>query len=844
MKQQCIDAVVTAVGRTLNQAEIKDIEDRVRRNLRELAVSDRQAFLAMTPADRLIAAAARAAQELGQEATMKRVRIALTIAAHDRIGGYIDGQRKLGMGGLDALSRTIAFHADGKSNFLSVETRSSSIRANALRQMLDTFEATDPRFFGLFENPDGVRALTMEMFGQDSGNALAKKGAKAWLETAEAMRTQFNRAGGDIGKLEGWAIPQHHSQLKVANAGRDAWVKQILPLLDRDRYVKEDGSAMSDPELRAFLGQAWETIATGGVNKLDPGAPRGNGMRANRHAESRKIHFKDAESYLDYQNVFGERDLYSIMVGHVGAVAKDIALVETFGPNPDNAYRFFKDRELQADTVANPKKTGSLREQSIKLDGLYDWVAGKTLPVANEWLAKGFDTLRNWMVATRLGSAFITSFSDEATLHLTAHLNNLPELQLVANELSALNPANRQELRLARRAGMALDTMIGELNRFGQDGLGTTYTSKLATATMRLSGLNAITDARKRAFGVTMMDSIGHLARANSKLADLDSVDHRILKSKGITEADWQVWRLAQPENWNGTNSTVLTPESLMRVTDQQITGALGPDVNPSRVRGEAVQKLLGAVLEEVDMAVITPGARERAMMGAGLQRGTWKGELVKSFFLFKSFPMAMISRHWMRGSGMETTGGKAAYIASLVAGTTVLGMVSLQVNELLSGRDPKNMNPFSGEHGTKTWFAALLKGGSLGIYGDFLFSESTQGQRGPIASALGPVASLTEEAMNLTQGNLVQLAQGKDTRFGAEAVKFIKGNTPGANLWYAKAALDHFIFQQLQEYFSPGYLASMQSRARREFGQEWWWRPGTTMPDRGPDLERAGGAR
>jgi hypothetical protein len=33
--------------------------------------------------------------------------------------------------------------------------------------------------------------------------------------------------------------------------------------------------------------------------------------------------------------------------------------------------------------------------------------------------------------------------------------------------------------------------------------------------------------------------------------------------------------------------------------------------------------------------------------------------------------------------------------------------------------------------------------------------------------------------------------------------VKLGKGLIPGANLWYAKAALDHMIFNQLQEYFS-----------------------------------------
>src|SRR6185369_3416159 len=95
----------------------------------------------------------------------------------------------------------------------------------------------------------------------------------------------------------------------------------------------------------------------------------------------------------------------------------------------------------------------------------------------------------------------------------------------------------------ARRAGLSMDTMLGDLNRFGQDNLGGTVTSKLAHFTMRASGLNALTDARRRAFGVTMMDSIGHLTRGAETLAKLDPDDNRILLSKGITETDWQVWR-------------------------------------------------------------------------------------------------------------------------------------------------------------------------------------------------------------------------------------------------------------------------------------------------------------
>ncbi|WP_152428966.1 hypothetical protein [Methylomonas sp. MK1] len=93
---------------------------------------------------------------------------------------------------------------------------------------------------------------------------------------------------------------------------------------------------------------------------------------------------------------------------------------------------------------------------------------------------------------------------------------------------------------------------------------------------------------------------------------------------------------------------------------------------------------------------------------------------------------------------------------------------------------------------------------------------------------------------MNLTQGNMIQAIQGDDTHAGAEALRMIKGLTPGSSLWYAKGALDHLIFQQVQEMVSPGYLRRMEQRAQREFKQRYWWKPGTDFPQRKPDLERA----
>src|SRR3546814_1134537 len=87
------------------------------------------------------------------------------------------------------------------------------------------------------------------------------------------------------------------------------------------------------------------------------------------------------------------------------------------------------------------------------------------------------------MVASRLGSAVITALSDEGTLRLAAHSNNLPQMRLLANELAALNPANAMEKRLANRAGLGLNALAAELNRFGRS---EEHTSELQSL-MRIS---------------------------------------------------------------------------------------------------------------------------------------------------------------------------------------------------------------------------------------------------------------------------------------------------------------------------------------------------------------------
>lgn len=828
MKAQCISAVEQAIGRSITVAESRTIEQRVEDAQVALARRDPAAWRALSKQDQLLQAAQYAAAELRSEALKKKQRIALTIQAHDRIENYTKAQVAAGHDEtrLDALERMLAPQPDGKSNVTPVEYAAKGRMAVAMGQLDATWEAIKPRMMSFFANREAEAQLTRAVHGDTAGiQPEILKAARAWLDVAGMLRDSYVAAGGDVGRLDNWGMPHSWEPTLLLKRGKDRYVDDMMRWVDRRVYVHEDGQPYTDAEMREFLGAAWLTSVTDGANKRVRTDTPGGSIKANRHSQSRQLHFRDGAAALEALRTYSGRNLFESMVSHVRQMARDTALLEQFGPNADLAVDHFIQRIREEEARANPQNAAKFERRARRVENIYNRLAGNDPPPANEWIANGFSALRSIMSAAKLGSAPITSLADEGTMYLTAHVNNIPAVKVFLNEVRAFNPLDRVEHDMARRAGLMVGTMMDSVNRFGGDALGWEIPNRVSNAFMRISGLNAMTEARRRAFSVTMMDTIGTLTRNHADVSKLDPNDWRILRSKGITPADWQVWRAAKPDPWGGGHS-VLTPDAIFGVSDADIA-AIAPGEPPAIVRERAATKLLAVVMEEQDLAVIEPGTRERVAMYAGTQPGTFGGELARSFFQFKSFPLAVLFKHWKRGLSMyDGLGGKVGYLGTFIAATTLMGAVSMEINDIISGRDPRTLNPAS-QYGPRNWLAAFLKGGSLGIYGDFLFADSTSYGRTLVGAVGGPTLGLVEDVDDLVRGNIVQSIKGEETDFGAEALKFARGMTPGANLWYTKAVTDRVIFQQLQEYFSPGFLARQQQRSFQNYGTTYWWAPG-----------------
>ena len=817
MRQECIGEVQTAIGRNLTKAEITAIEDKISYQLHAMARNDPTAFRSMSESQRYVEAAKLSLEDHVYESQKKAQRKASNVLAQARETTNI-AERAKELGG------KTPYHKALFERLRQVDLVIKGERARAFSQIMDAINAAEPKFFGLLDDANAIRDFVYEVHGNKTGNDVAGRGAKAWAQQIENLRQRANAAGADIGQLDYGYLPQPHNAARIVKAGADKWIDNILPKLDRTRYLNDDGSVMTDAQMRPMLERSYETITTDGLNKLEPGQRGQSGGRAGKFDNAhREIHFKDADSYLDYMNEFGQGTVFEGMQNHVFGMTKDIAMMEQLGANPSQTFNLLHETARSQDRQALQSSMGAGREFGATPEMVWNALNGTTNSPANVRFAEFNQGIRNFLTATKLQSAMLSSVTDLPTLLLTAKYHNLPLGKTLVNTLKSFGGDYRAE---AAKLGLATDSIISDMSRWHGENLAQGWSSKLASTTMKLSLLEGWTNALRRGFSVTMMERMGAMTRGD--WSTLGAADKKLMQSRGITEADWRVWQQAMPEDWNGQK--MLTADAISAV-----------NVDASTKNG-AIAKLLGFIADESEYASLGPGLMTRAAMTQGLRRGTLGGELIRHGMLFKSFPLGIVERHLRRINEIDGAGGKLAYSAALMTSLTLFGAMALQLKDIANGKDPRDM---TGDHAAKFWAAAWLQGGGMGIYGDILYTGMGGDSRGGQANwmgMLGPVAGTAFDLTKLTLGNLGKAAEGKDTKFGAEAVRLAKQNTPFVNLWYAKAAIDHAITHEVQETLSPGYLSRMRRTTRKEWDQGYWWEPGEVSPDHLPDIAGAFG--
>ncbi|MEE4688829.1 hypothetical protein V2K77_01940 [Pseudomonas alliivorans] len=808
MSANCKREVEKAIGRPLKKSEADAINDKISFHIRDLARTDPTKFNSLTADQRQLAGAQAAMADHMADVAKKAQRKGLNVLAQTR---ELDNQiaRAAVIGGKQPFTSALF------ERLRQIDTRIKGERNRAFSSIMDTILAAEPRFLGFLTNKAAERDFVHEVFGQDSGNAIAKNAAKVWRDQMDSIRERQNAAGAQIGRLDyGW-LPQPHSLVKVRRATPQAWASFVLGRLDRRRYLNEDGTQMNDAQVTDFLLAAHETLRTDGLNKLTPGAASGASRAAKHDNAHRQIHFKDGDAYMEYMRDFGPTSVFEAMNGSVHAQIKDTVLTEQFGPNAAQTYRLLHDTAKQKDAGGNSAFAGT--EFGATPDMVWNVLNGSLGVPVNARFAEFNQGIRNFMVAAKLQATLIASvIGDVQSLAITSAYHGLPIGKTLVSALKSVSKDYRGE---AGRMSIGMDSITSDMVSFHTDNLSAGWTSKLANATMKVTLLEGWTNAMRRGFSVELMS---RLASDTRKAWGDDPVLQSRLERHGITKDDWDVWQAATPEDWRGHQ--MLTPESVASMQGFA-----------TKQKNDAIGKLLGYIQEESEFTSILPGLMTRATLRQGTQSGSIGGESLRHLTLFKSFGVAMFERHWKRASQIESTGGKLAYSASVFTGLLMAGAMTNQLMDIMNGRDPRDIKD------AKFWLQAMLRGGGVGIFGDILntgLGGDNRGGQSNLTGLLGPVYG-TAADIGLTAGSVFK-QKTEPADVGANLLRIGYQNTPFIRSWYTKAAFEHAVVHDMQEMLSPGYLSRMKKRAKKDFNQRFWWEPGETSPTRAPNLGAA----
>ncbi|MCH7334687.1 hypothetical protein [Acinetobacter modestus] len=832
MRVECREQVAQALGKKkLSATDSNRVSKLYIRAQNTLARTDPD-WLFKSPAERAEAIAQKTASDLSSQIAKNNQNIARDAILKAQLEQEIYNHSKLNP--IQVLMRKIAYFSD-QSGVQSVEKQAQALHSRWMSIVADVFTKTQERW-GMSVNKEMTDDIIRVMFGGKSDNPDIVAMAKDVSFALEEARLAFNRAGGNIKKLDNWGFMTSHDQKKVALTKQDQWVDDVITKLDRNQYVRDDGLLMNDTELRNMLNDVYKTIATNGANKVldgrkDISPVGGRSKMANRHQEARALHFKGGDAWLDYQSKYGtynETGFHEILKNHMQRMSTEIAMMQNFGSNPRLSFESLLEEastKLKADP-ANGIKHGEIDKQSKRAMSMYNTFDANTRAV-DSTLGNVMGGLRSLMVASKLGGTTLTTIGDHASTKKIANMNGLSYTKSILPEyIKQLSQGNFRDEALS--FGLGINEMIGATSRFGDADVISSATAEgrfnarmqqLAATTMKISGLNAVTAGMKRAFNLVHMNKIAELTR-KAEWKDLGVDDLKILKGNGISEKDWNLWRELNPSK-RDDGMLVLTQNDFFDAPDEVIKKYLPKDKQESPTaitdyRYKAAMKYQTHIFNEESVAIIEAGVRERSIINLG-DAGTIQGELGRTLFQFKGFPLAYMLRMGHRAFAQDDIKSRTTFLVSLLAYQTLAGALIVQLQNIANGKNPEPV--FTTDFFTKS----VLKGGGLSFMGDLMSALSDPTGRSFGDFVAGPLVSQGGKLGMLLTGMGNNIIESKESSRAIEIANVLKGNLPFQNIWYSKLIIDRMLYSKIQDMIDPDYLPKLQRRME-ERGNSFWW--------------------
>lgn len=643
-----------------------------------------------------------------------------------------------------------------------------------------------------------------------TGSSLALKVAEIIYEWQDKAVQRANLAGANIHLLPGYITRQTHNQTQIRKAGKEAWKSFIRPLLEGDIEEKTLNDIFD--ALATGLHDFNEDIASFGITS----------SIASKVSARRKLHFKDANSWLVYNERFGNYNLKDSIVLNLERIGQITGVMEILGPNPENTFNNLKNKILETCYIKSEDSTSlnTIKQvQKKSLSAELKLILGMDTP-ENPTMAAIASNARALINMATLGRTLLSSFADLGSWVVELTNNGIPIFKSYSiafkNALSCLS--NRAEKRaFANALDVWSENLLGGMyERLHAENIGTGMIHKAQNLFFKLNLMEFWDSALKKSMGLVLSNNLANYKTYNKVPNSL----RQILAKHGIKQDNYHLTRYLVQEAQN-TKTNYIIPDSANlpdSVISEYLTGkGIIPTVEAiERVKNEFTSNLKDYFRERTNIAVATPGSREQAMLNPfGTQRGTWLGEFTRFIMQFKSFPVAFITKP-IKATTIDkipisdysgnlfdlktlkqlTHPTRSGSLSQLITATTVLGGISL-LSKRFCRKGTKAFSDakkaFEGKQDFSEIFdtkldtnfikEAMLQGGGLGILGDFIISEYNRYGNTFTQSLMGPAALDVNNAAAIA----THIKKGEFKKANKVAKQWAKTRIPFGNLFYAQ---------------------------------------------------------
>lgn len=638
--------------------------------------------------------------------------------------------------------------------------------------------------------------------------------ARAINKWQEISRLEANDAGANIGKLDGYITRQSHDPPRIS-ADRASWEDMARLSFDWERMEIDD--------IPQFLNTLWADLSDGIHLKVGASGGRALPKGIGRYlSHERIIHFKDADSWLEYNRQFGAGNLRESVIHGLERNARATGLMRVLGPDHEMNYQ----RVVEL-TLSDMKRSGEAgtREFLSAANRYRSWylaeLDGSTLIPGNDTLATFGSNIRALQNVSALGSSVFASVGDLSTVALNARFHDASLFDALGTSLSGLFKGldSADRLELLSDLGVAFDSISGSMiagNRFSIDANARGTIGRGQHQFFQMNLQNSWTDRLRAAAAEFLSMNLARKAGlAFDKLRHLRTT----LGLYGIDAGRWDIIRKGALRDYEGRQ--FLTPSALDDAPDSLFSAYLGENATPSAIRQlrrDVQRQLRGYFTDQNGYMVLTPDTAVLGALRMGTQRGTVEGEALRLIFQFRTFNYAFTQR--IIGRELQQNGWHG--IARTLVATAIFGYISMTLRDIAHNRVPRRLNDI------RTLLASIQQGGGAGLYSDLIFSQVIDRRFADAGLQLfGPTAADVLGSQGIA-GILARSAQGRDP--SAAAIRFAQSNAPFINLFYTKPLLDYLIFWHMQEAVNPGSLQRMERELEQRRGQQLIVSPSETI--------------